>query len=72
MNDIVKKEITRVLSNDEVVGFFAITVTRNKKGMNVPTVTVICDDVTVDQRADVTGKLIELVSLMRPIFKKEE
>lgn len=72
MKDRILKEIGYVLepANEEVVGFFAFTVTRTDEGKIVPTVTFLYDEdrALPKRREEISEALGNLFDAVEPIF----
>ena len=69
LKERIKKELEFVFSEeDEVIGFFSMTILRNKVGKPIATVTWICDEATGEQGEAMSKKLFELADIVKPIF----
>ena len=68
INDKIKKEIEYALE-EEAIGFFAIVIIKDKRGLPIPTIIQVCEKkVTSEKGREISDELFKLADIMKPIF----
>lgn len=72
LKERIKKELEyNFAGNDEIMGFFSVTISKNKINKPIGTITWICDETIGEQRDLISKKLTELLDVIIPIFFRQ-
>ncbi len=72
MKEKIKKEVLYVLDSEkEVIAFFGIVVSKNKKGEPIPTVIDIHNEInsSYEEGKEISDKLFDLFDAIKPVLR---